>query len=479
MGLNRGRRAIVGAMRAIIGWGLVWILAAGGTPPVAAQSAAPPSVRFERLEGLSHSTVFAVLHGQRGFLWVGTADGLNRYDGYGFTVYRHVPSDSSSLSGNIVQDLAQDEQGFLWIGTAQGINRLNPETGTVVRYVLEPEGPTQNIAKVLVDGQGALWAWTYEEVRLYRLQPGADRFTRIALPHKPGTGRSAEAIANPPITDARGRVWMITSKADSCGLHRYEGRRDEWWEGAVFPCHTAGLGRSRSDTLWVDAAHAFERKASEDVESPTALAALPALPDGARLRQVLEDRAGRVWIGTDRGVYRYAPSTSALSYHRMEESGTPGLSNYVWAVHEDRAGILWVGTRSGLYRYDPHEHPFRHFEPYRVLANERRAIMAIHEGAQDQLYLGTLGGGLLRVRPREKRSANAPDASAPALHDADIWALERSAERLWVGTGSGVCRLDTLQQCVRYAMPEDRPSFVYALEAGIHGAVWLGGGCFG
>lgn len=472
----------MGAMtRHIVRWGLACALMWGHVAAIAASPfEVQRPVHFTRLDGLSHNTVLALLHGQRGFLWIGTADGLNRYDGYDFTVYRHAPSDSASLSGNTVQALAQDEQGRLWVGTAQGLNRLNPETGAVVRHMLEPHGPKQNIAKLFVDGRGALWAWTYEEARLYRRPPGADRFTRIPLPRPQDTPLPDGTVVHLPTTDARGQVWVPTEANGTCRLHRFVEARSRWRSTEPFACRTGATGRGRGAHFWIDAEASATPSMRDSERTPASLASLPDLPAGVRLRRIVEDRAGRVWMGTERGIYRYEPSTETLRHHPLGESGTPELSNYVWAIHEDRAGILWVGTRSGLYRYDPHVHPFRHIVPIEERTGERvrSAIMAIHEDAQGALYLGTLGRGVLRLRRARRGSGDTYSVDdAPIRPGANVWALDRARNGgLWAGTDEGACRIDRRAQvCTAYPMPAEQPSFVYALEAGTDGVRWLGG----
>ena len=101
--------------------------------------AQPQQYEFERLDsrdGLSHNTVLSILQDRQGYLWVGTVDGLNRYDGYGFVIFRHDPQDSTSLSGNNVSALLEDLDGQLWVGTPRGLSLLDSDTGGFVRYPL-------------------------------------------------------------------------------------------------------------------------------------------------------------------------------------------------------------------------------------------------------------------------------------------------------------------------------------------------------
>ena len=129
---------------------------------------AQSDLRFKRLsivQGLSQSTVETVLQDRYGFMWIGTEDGLNRYDGYQFKIYKHDPGDSTSISNNNVWCLFEDHDGYLWIGTfSGGLNRYDPKTDTFTRYLYDPEdqfGLSSNkIRSISEDHQGYLWIGT-------------------------------------------------------------------------------------------------------------------------------------------------------------------------------------------------------------------------------------------------------------------------------------------------------------------------------
>ena len=102
------------------------------------------NIRFEHLglnEGLSQTSVLCILQDRQGFLWFGTEDGLNKYDGYKFDVYRHNPDDKNSLSNNYVWSIYEDAEGSLWIGTRGGLNKFDRKAEKFTRYQNEPDNP--------------------------------------------------------------------------------------------------------------------------------------------------------------------------------------------------------------------------------------------------------------------------------------------------------------------------------------------------
>ncbi|HZW03763.1 MAG TPA: two-component regulator propeller domain-containing protein, partial [Anaerolineaceae bacterium] len=138
---------------------------AQSNPPPATRSAQP--VRFETIDvedGLSQSTVWVILQDAQGFLWFGTDDGLNRYDGYAFEVYRHDADDPTTLRSNSVRSLFQDRAGNLWVGTIDGLDRFEAETQSFVHYHDTPRDPEDSfgnsVLALLEDRQGNFWIGT-------------------------------------------------------------------------------------------------------------------------------------------------------------------------------------------------------------------------------------------------------------------------------------------------------------------------------
>lgn len=401
-------RAFVGFLLVVAG---LYALSARRT---CAQAVRPPP-RFERLDGLSHNTVLSILQDRRGFLWIGTADGLNRYDGYEVEIYRHDPRDSTSLSDNTIRPLAEGPDGTLWIGTPNGLNRYDPASGRfdLVPITRDRRRRPSNIHSLTLDEAGRVWFTVQDVGGLYCYDPAADSVRR----YRPGM-RSARGLApgslNRPFTDHDGRVWVITRTDTSAVLHRYEAGRDRFRPFRLSPRWAEtkiAVGVGPSATWWTDG-HTVGRFASESHRFREVL----SLPEGpaspsllpAREGTLLAARDSTLWIGTDAGLYRADPKTETVSLHAIDTTGTAALSNYVLALHEDRAGIVWVGTRSGLYRYDPNRKPFVH----RRLSERSggRTVMAIAEDEDGRRWIGTLGDGLLRLdrRTGAVRSVRAP-----------------------------------------------------------------------
>ena len=159
-------------------------------------------------DGLSQSYVTAILQDRRGFMWFATRDGLNRYDGNTFVVYKHNPNDPASLTSNFIQDLIEDDDGNLWLATNTGVNKFDPATERVTRYVHDPNNPNSfggaSVKSITQDSRGYLWFGT-EDAGLDKFDPTTGTFTHY-LKDSDGqfVGRITDVIA-----DSHRDVWFV------------------------------------------------------------------------------------------------------------------------------------------------------------------------------------------------------------------------------------------------------------------------------
>jgi signal transduction histidine kinase/ligand-binding sensor domain-containing protein len=362
---------------------------------------APVNVQFDRLsvqDGLSTTTVAALLQDRAGFLWVGTELGLDRYDGYGFTSFRHDPDDTASLSSSFAAALAEGPGGTLWVGTyGGGLNRLDPATGRAVRMRFHP-GDARSLSDdrveaLRVDRRGRLWAGT--GVGLDLVDPATGRVRRFGAALR----RAADAKDGVYVRDLalapNGDLWV----ASLAGLFRFDTRR----------------GRVRLH-LGAEAL------------------------GGAGVLAVHVDRDGTVWAGLDgQGLVRVDSRTGAVTPFRHDAGDAGSLcADAVHDVTRDRSGVLWVASNGGgVCRLDasgvrPGFVAYRTAEgdPHSLSTDGARVLYPDRGGL---LWVGTWGGGLNKARRTPFELFRATPADGFRSPDVMTFA-EAPGGRMWVGT---------------------------------------------
>ena len=420
--------------------------------------ARPFEMVFERLspeQGLAQSSPTCILQDRTGFLWIGTQEGLDRYDGDEHIVYRHRPEDPESLSNDWILSIAEDSSGDLWVGTQAGLSRMHPETGTFTRYEFDPRSPHslsgQQIWDLAVGPSGHLWIAT--DGGLDRLDPSNDEIRHFR--HDPANPQGlVDSQVHALWATSEGGLWVGTraglqfldpetqsftatyrhdpEDANSLSDDRIRSILVDG-EGILWIGTLAGLSRFDPSTK------SF-RRFLHDPEDPSSL-------DDDLIRSLLEDGEGRLWVGTDGGLHLFDRMTSGFRRFHHDPMRSDSLStDQVLSLFEDRSGVLWVGTLlGGLNKWSPQSKAFgalHHQTPYGLSSN---AIFAFAEETGRKLWIGTLGGGLneMDIDSGEYRHHRHNPRNPESLSDDQITSLQLGTEALWAGTLSkGLNRID-------------------------------------
>ena len=431
----------------------------------------PTSTRFEHFsleDGLSQSAVLELLQDRAGYLWVGTQDGLNRYDGYGFSVYKNDPDDPNSLSHNSILQLIQDSSGAIWIGTwGGGLNRLDPQTGKITRYMHNPADPTSlsndTVAALWEDQRGSIWVGTMGG-GLSRLDRVSSRFTHYR--HKEGDPRTIGSdFVSTIYEDADGKLWLGTGGfgTEGSGVDRFDTIRETFTHFRHDPADPATLSSDTISTIYPD-----------------------IFPDGS----------GKLWVGTGgfslpgHGLNLLDPATGRVTRYIHDEADPSSIANdTILSVYTDRQGRTWVGTWSGgleLMQRDGDKITFVHHrnDPYQASSISADIVWPILEDTSGVLWVGTINGGLNKVNPQTQRFGlfrKHPDDPTSLSFDVIGGFYEDRAGGVWVGTWGGGLNLfeRAAGTFTRYmhdandpdSLGEDTVSAVYE---DAEGAIWAG-----
>lgn len=429
------------------------------TPHLQAQPIPSYFEHYTVEQGLSQNSVYAMLQDQKGFLWLGTEDGLNRYDGHEMKVYR-TSSQEASISDNHIITLYEDHAGLLWVGTeGGGLNKFDPATELFTRYRHDPQN-AQSLGHVQVtalyeDRSRTFWVGTWGG--------GLSQFDRIHetfvhYRHDPAVETSlGDDRVQVIFQDRAGTLWIGTAGGglnmfvpDEGTFIRYNfdlfgGGPASNSIGAIFEDLNGflWLGTDGGGLIRFDPSSGIHTQYENDPENPQSLG-------DNRVTALLEDQTGLIWLGTMGGLSVLDRTRKTFQTFQYDSADSRTLSdNTVLSLLEDRSGVLWVGTWSGgLNKLNPASRVFERYEysTHKPNSLSDREVWDIHEDQSGTVWVGTQAGGLNRIDRGGNRIASYQHDpfELGSLPDAPIRAIaEDRAGTFWLGTnGSGIGQFD-------------------------------------
>ncbi|MBN1873288.1 MAG: response regulator [Anaerolineae bacterium] len=464
-------------------------------------------IKFDHISveyGLSDALVLSMFQDSKGFMWFGTQDGLNKYDGYTFTVYKNDPDNPHSLSNNFIPAIYEDSLGILWIGSWGGVDKFDSKTEQFTNYRYNP-GDTHSLGDdqvrvIYEDTSGTLWIGT-ENGGLNRFDQETEQFIRYQ--HDPGNPNSLNHNhVRAVYEDSLGTLWVGTYGGGLSKLDRATGQFIQYRHLQDDPYSLSDdsvtvVYEDDSGILWIGTENGglnqFDRETEQflhyqyDPDDPYSLG-------HNHVKAVYEDQMGILWVATYGGGVNKLDreNTSALGMgpfiRYQNDSNNPHSlsSDLIWSLYEDQAGILWLGTISGLNKFDRAKHKFAHYrnnpgDPYSLSNNQVWSILEDHTGV---IWLGTLGGGLNKFNRETGRFIHYqhdPNDPHSLSENTARFVYEDHAGILWVGTeNSGLSKFDRdTEQFVRYQHDPDNPhslshNSVWTIYEDSQGGFWVG-----
>jgi signal transduction histidine kinase/ligand-binding sensor domain-containing protein len=458
-------------------------------------------------EGLSQSSVHCIAQDRQGYMWFGTEDGLNRYDGYRFTAYRRDPGDSTSLGENYIASLFLDKRGVLWVGTKDGLNAWDEGSQSFHHALVGRE-----CLIIREDASGLLWIgtdsglvrfdpqrWTSESVSLGT--PGENllsaRITALLIDSggvfwigRQATGTLtrldvATGQSRTVSTPGNHDIWSISEEANGdlllgtydSGIYRYDRAANKVVPNSiVIPGKrgTKGVWSMCSEPdggLWLGSVGSGLFHLSKD---RSRMDRYPVRDD--YVLSLFEDHSGLLWIGTGKGINKWVKKRKQFNIIPNQLQGR--VRDFeVWSFSNAGGDSLWIGANNGLYLIDSRGNTVNGGPTLDCIG---QAVLRDPSGC---LWVGTLDKGILEWDPRSRRAKSfrtEPDNPRSIPAD-DVRALARdSAGALWLGTAGGLCRYDVQSQSFdRLAEDSACPpglknEQINCLTVDPQGAFWIG-----
>lgn len=452
-------------------------------------------------DGLSESVVYCILQDSYGFMWFGTQDGLNRYDGNKFSVYKNDNEKADSICDNEVRCLIEDKYKNIWIGTENGLSKYDREKDCFMNFKSDiniPHSlPKNEIRKIIEDGAGNLWIGTYGGglvfydvadnlfftctgngddvsnlrdkriidivkdrnenlvigtwgggVNLYDIK--SKKFIHFTLTDDEESNISNMRV-NAVYRDRENVLWAATNN----GLYSKENetsafihyKHDTLKPSSISSDLVSSIFEDSSGNLWIGTRekglNLFIRQSEEFIcyehkkGDPTSLC-------NNSVYTIYEDRSGIVWIGTfGGGVCKFNNTSKKFEHYFYDEKNTNSLlSNIIYSFCEDDEGNFWIGTRdTGLSKFDRKKNKFDNFVVHSDEdVNGQFAISAILKGKENNLWIGSLGGGLNKFDLTTKKFSHIKNTNAEknsVVYDSVYSLAIDNSGIIWIGTGGG------------------------------------------
>ena len=421
-------------------------------------------IKFEELSldaGLSQTIVYSIAQDNEGFMWFATEDGLNRYDGYHFSIIRHDPVVPTSLGYNHILALFIDSRGILWVGTfLRGLDRYDRNSDTFIHYrsVLDDATTISNdmVRCIHEDHNGDIWVGT--DMGLNKLNYSDGTFTRyLHDPDDPASLSAGRVLTICHCGD--GYIWAGTDGGGLCMLDPDTGkfRRfvHEPGDPAGLPSNSiAELHLARTGDLWIGTDGGGLSVLEKDSGRFRNYPAAPDDPDRLSHSSVFaihDDRDGTIWLGTNGGgLCRFDPESGRFMTFTNDPNDPTTISyNEIYDIYEDRSGVIWLGTYGGgVNKFDLKRKKFVHYryDPNGPNSMGHPIVWSILEDEPGKLWIGTHGGGLDLLDRNSGIYTNfRHDPSDPYSLSANIVRVvfKDREGTIWVGThGGGICSLD-------------------------------------
>jgi signal transduction histidine kinase/ligand-binding sensor domain-containing protein/DNA-binding NarL/FixJ family response regulator len=524
-------------------------IAIGSTTPLHAQQERLPlapapfaTVRFRHLsidDGLSGNQINAITQDRQGFIWLGTNEGLNRYDGYDFQAYPAQANDPMALSNNQIIALHSDYQGTLWVGTAGGLHRYDARSDTFTRFLIRSEEagrPISNrIMAMVEDGSNRLWVLTdnhqlhlfdsreglFTSYPSYCDQPGGQiehmlfdpfgnaiwvlssqlvRFDPQTSATSCFTTRITPAPANNSLRftsmaqDLSGGLWL----SSTAGLYRFDPQ-----SGAFAPYRlplNEQQGPLRVDSIYQDREGNFwmgQGGGALLVFNPQTSQLVaryrydPANADSLfadSISTVFEDQEGLFWLGSSRsGIAIFDRRQLQFTTYRNDPLVDDFPASGVQAIYQQPDGIIWLGANATLTRFDPRDGTFKRYDtfngPLPLAVPEARALASIIPDAQGRLWFDGIDG-LYRFDPQQETFVSFRDGPPPPPErPIEIQQIAQdSAQNIWLLANEQLSYFDTREErfIERYPVhgergPGGRPPRSLCLYIDSEDTLWIGG----
>ncbi len=497
-----------------------------------------PGVTFTSEQGLSQNNVSCIRKDQDGFVWIGTSDGLNRFDGYSFVHFSHSDEDSTSISNDVIRNLLLDSKGRLWVGTYYGLNLYDSESETFRNFLTSPGDEntiSQNtIISLIEDRNHHLWVGTYWGLTRINLET----FEMARYFYQPDGRGLADNAVNALLEDRNGKIWACTAKGiniigpngiektiyqsdepnglspelvigivqdstgsiylgtNGSGILHLESETDETFEQFVYQPGKSSIGNNiisameidRKGILLIGTDGAGLYRYEGNARFTKILVRESRILDNGSVHEVFVDEQNNYWVGFfGAGLTFISGEPPRFDHYRYFDASMERMGkNSVLAIVEDHNQKIWIGTDgAGLYKFDPVTKRFTSYlhRPTKRNSISTNAVKSLLVDHKNNLYIGTFAGGLNYLDTKTEifsRYLHDP-SDTTSISTNHVWSLlESNKHQIYTGLLGGLNEFLPEKKAFRIlTIAGENPvttntASVFSMKEDKNGNIWMG-----
>ena len=418
-------------------------------------------MNFENLtidNGLSQATAEAIIQDSDGYIWIGTNDGVNRYNGSEFKVFDANDEDENSIISNYVTALIEDKNKNLWVGTDEGLSKINLNDYSINHYRYNKKNKDISYYAIIVmymDDDGNLYMGNNKGVYLYNEK--IDDFDKIFGIENGLIDENVYSINK----DKDGNLWIGTNQ----GLHKVDANSNKAYPYSVEDTKTSEWGKIKTiffdnDNMWVgtsenglkrvDLKNNKVKSFEVDDEDNSKLKSLS-------IRDIMKDSSGNIWMATDKGISQYINDEQFITYNNKSYDNNSLAHNIVFTLMEDESGLIWAGTYTGVSIFDSKNiiELYKN-DPLDTNSISDNVVMGAYEDEDGLLWIGTGDRGLNII---DRKTGNIDhifegdtkyDLSSNAIN-----VISGKGNNIWVGTRNGLNKINKDDMTIEKYKVED------------------------
>ena len=401
-------------------------------------------------QGISQSTIEDIFQDSEGYIWLGTNDGLNRYNGYEFKIYNYEEY-QNSISHNGITDITEDKYGNIWVNTVSGVNKINKKTEKISNYTeINGKIKEDSTTEIIVTKDNNILVGTYEGLNIYNAKE--DRFD-IILEQKDGILSSCIYSID---EDINGNIWIGTElglnklSKDFKVLETYTSESEIY---NIFCDDENGFVWAGSDSSGLLKIDTKTKEVKQYINNIEDLNSLPANQVGA----IIRDSKGNLWVGTTNGLARYNEKNDSFDVYKNKVYDKNSLVyNDVRSIIEDREGVLWVGTYSGISIFDT-ESSIKYYnagldDGYLLSEN---MVHGIYEDDEGYLWIGSRTKGVNIIDRENNTSKSINMENNNVIQSNSINDITVYKDFIFVATDAGVLKINKKENTIQNYNLED------------------------